>query len=101
MSPLLAPRGRTGDPGASTEIAPSHGIAGLVIDGLLTPVSPPLWAFRLRDPSLHQTRQAQATKLGRQHLPLSILSVGYTDTASGCPPMAPACQRKQENSHRL
>jgi hypothetical protein len=50
-SPILAPRGRTGDPGASTGIAPSLGIHGLLIDGLLTQVLPPLCALRLRDRS--------------------------------------------------
>jgi hypothetical protein len=31
-------------------------------------------------------------------LPPSTLSVGYTDAADGCPPMTPACQRKQTAS---
>jgi hypothetical protein len=47
-------------------------------------------------PQLHLTRLAQATKLRRQQPPLSILSVGYTNTASGCPPVAPARQRKRK-----
>jgi hypothetical protein len=50
-SPIFAPRSRTGDLGANTEIAPNHGIRGLLIDGLLTPVLPPLCALRLGDRS--------------------------------------------------
>jgi len=47
-------------------------------------------------PQLHQTRLARTTSLRRrQRPPLSILSVGYTRTASGYPPLAPARQRKR------
>lgn len=50
-----------------------------------------------RRPQLHQPQRARATLLRRRlKPPLGILSVGYTSTASGCPPLAPAGQRKRE-----
>jgi hypothetical protein len=51
VDPELAPPGRTGDPDASTEIMPSRGLHGLLIDVSLTRMLPPLWAPHLRDRS--------------------------------------------------
>jgi len=49
--PDLASRDRAGDPGASTEIAPSRGTRGLLIGVSLTAVLPPSCAPNLRDRS--------------------------------------------------
>ena len=88
--------GRTVDLDASTEIAPSRGLHDLLIDSSLTPVLPPLCAIRLRDRSSTRPDWPKLRSLGDNKLPLRILSVGYTCTAGGCPPLAPACQRKRK-----
>jgi hypothetical protein len=83
-----------GDPDASVEIAPSPGIDGFVIDA-----SSRRCCHRCAPapqiPLLHQTRQNQTPELGRRLLPLSILSVGYTNVSDGCPPLTSARQQKQ------
>jgi hypothetical protein len=91
----LAPRGRTRDPGASTEIESSRGLHGLFSDGSLTPMSPTSCAIHLGGRSSTRPNRPEPLRFGDDRPPLSILSVGYTCTDNGYPPSAPARQRKR------
>jgi hypothetical protein len=68
---------------------------GPLIDGSLTPVLPPLCALHLRNRSSIGPDGPEPRILSDNKLPLRILSVGYTSTADGCPPLAPAGQQEQ------
>jgi len=81
----LAPRGRTDEPDASTEIVPSHGTCGALTHGLHTTASPPSHAFHGRGPQLHQPRRTELQCFSEDPPPPSILSVGYAYTISGRP----------------
>jgi len=95
MSPDLAPRDRTRDLGASTEIESSRGIHGLFTGGSLTPMSPTSCAIHLGGRSSTRPDRPEPLCFGDDRPPLSILSVGYTSTDNGYPPLAPARQRKR------
>jgi hypothetical protein len=77
---------------------PSQRFFRLFIGAALTLVLPPLRDTSPRNRRPRATRQAQAATSNGAKLPPSTLSVGYTDAADGCPPMTPACQRKQTAS---
>jgi hypothetical protein len=83
-----------GDLDANIEVAPSRRVSGLFIDASLRRCC---HRCRLtpRIPFLRRTRQNQTLELGRRPLLLSILSVGYTHVADGCPPLTSARQQKR------